>query len=134
MAGRLRAVMGASGAGIDDNLIASLQGEGDYNANAALYGGDEKARGMRNQAALTRWSGDAGVGMGAFDRDSANRAADATLVGSIGKGVLSFASMYGGGMFGGGGDGVTALSPTDAMTAYRNAPSAWTRAGLDDVV
>jgi hypothetical protein len=70
--GRLRAVMGAAGAGFDDNLLASLQGRGDYNAASALYSGSEKARGMRNQAALDRWSGQAGVDMGAYDQSAAN--------------------------------------------------------------
>jgi hypothetical protein len=103
MASRIRAVMGASGAGEDPNLIASLEGEGNYNSNVALYNGDEKARGLRNQAALTRWGGQAGVNTGAYERDAGNRAADATMVGAIGKGVLSFASAYGGGLFKGGG-------------------------------
>lgn len=96
MASRLRAVMGASGAGIDENLLASVQGEGDYNAATALYGGDEKARGLRNQAALTRWSGESGVGMGAFDRSAQDSAADATLIGGIARTGLSFAAKYGG--------------------------------------
>lgn len=103
MAGRLRAVMGASGAGIDDNLIASIQGQGDYNAESALYGGTERARGMRNQAALDRYSGAAGVQQGEFERSADNSAADSTLVGTIGRGVLSFASKYGGAFAGGSG-------------------------------
>src|SRR5260370_737429 len=96
MASRMRAVMGASGAGEDPNLIASLEGEGDYNANVALYGGDEKARADMNQAALTRWSGQAGVGTGAYERSADYSAADSTMIGAIAKTGLSFASKYGG--------------------------------------
>lgn len=102
-AGRLRAVMGASGAGIDDNLIASALGQGNYNADTALSGGTEKARGMRNEAALTRWSGQAGVQQGAFTQAADNSAADATMVGTIAKaGIRTFADLYGGGLFKGG--------------------------------
>lgn len=115
VAGRLRAVMGASGAGIDDNLIASALGQGNYNAATALYGGSEKARGMRNEATLTRWSGQAGVQQGAFTEAADNSAADATMVGTIGRTALSFASKYGGDLPGGGTDRYLTMSPEDQV-------------------
>lgn len=101
MAGRAKAVMAASGAGVDDNLVGGLMGQGTYNANMDLYNGDEKARGLNNQAKMTRWSGDAGVWSGENTRNNADSAADATLIGGIAKGALSFASKYGGDSTGG---------------------------------
>lgn len=120
MASRMRAVMGASGAGEDPNLIASLEGEGNYNANVALYGGDEKARALNNQAAMTRWSGQAGVGTGAYEKSADYSAADSTMVGSIAKAGLSFASKYGGSApnttSGSGGDFVVGPAPPGGYT------------------
>jgi hypothetical protein len=96
LAGRMRAVMGASGAGIDDNLIASLKGQGDYARDTALYNANEKARADNNQATLTRWSGDSGMWSGAQTQAADNRAADATLVGGITRAGISFADRYAG--------------------------------------
>lgn len=108
-AARLRAVMGASGAGVDENLIADIAGQGKYAGDVAAYDAAEKARSMRDQAALTRWSGDMGVAMGGRTRDAMDSAASATLIGGIGTGVLSFASKYGGGLFGGSDKAVAAV-------------------------
>lgn len=104
MASRMRAVMGASGAGEDPNLIASLQGEGKYAGDVAAFNAGEQARGLTNEAAMTRWSGDAGVWSGENDVAAANSRANATLIGGIGASALSFASKYGGGGFSGGGN------------------------------
>jgi hypothetical protein len=52
------AVAGKSGAGIDDptvvNLMAGIEGEGEYRALSALYEGEESARGMEADAAARR--------------------------------------------------------------------------------
>lgn len=57
-ASRARAVAAASGAGVDDptvvNLIAGIEGEGEYRALSALYEGDQKALGMEAEAAARR--------------------------------------------------------------------------------
>jgi hypothetical protein len=123
-AGRLRAVMGASGAGIDENLIASAQGLGDYNADTALYSGTEKARGMRNEAALTRYSGQAGIQQGEFAQSADNSAADATMVGTIAKAGISFADKYGGDLFKGGSGGTGGIDSEIAS---------WSQYGQDDL-
>lgn len=132
LASRMRAVMGASGAGIDDNLLASLEGEGTYAGDTALFNANEKARGMTNQAALTRWSGDTGVWSGARDKAAADSAATSTLVGGIAKAGLSFASKYGGDMFGGGDASFAPVSGniTDSADWIKKG-SSWTRPGMD---
>lgn len=52
------AVAAASGAGVDDptvvNLLARIEGEGEYRALSALYEGEETARGMEAEAAARR--------------------------------------------------------------------------------
>jgi hypothetical protein len=96
MAARLRAVMGASGGGIDNNLLASLQGEGNYNADVAQWQGDERARADRNQAALARWGGANSLQQGVYSQSAMDTAADSTMLSTIGKTALSFASKYGG--------------------------------------
>lgn len=120
MGARAKAVMAASGAGVDDSLVASLVGEGNYAGDVASYNAGEKARGMYNEAAMTRWSGDAGVWSGANTQAADNRAADATLIGTIGKGALSFADKYGGpapnGVSGTTGDSLT-VAGSDAIAA-----------------
>lgn len=112
MAGRARAVMAASGAGEDEKLISSLVGEGNYQGDVAAFNANERGRGLMNQAAMDRWSGDAGVFSGSETQSADNRAADATLFGAVGKGVtgaaagaLSFADKYGGGAPNGSGFG-----------------------------
>lgn len=130
LASRMRAVMGASGAGMDDNLIASLEGQGDYASDTALYNANEKARGLNNQAALTRWSGDAALAGGENDRAAADSAATSTLVGGIGRAGLSFASKYGGDAPGQS-NGMTTLSPGDTMNAYYAQPYASRMPGFD---
>ncbi len=121
LAGRARAVMAASGGGVDEGVISSLEGEGNYAGDVAAYDASEKARGLRNQAALTRYGGDAGVWSGANEQGMDNRAADATLVGSFGKAALSFASKYGGD-----------FSGTKTSTGAGDFTSPYGTGGLDD--
>jgi hypothetical protein len=130
LASRMRAVMGASGAGIDNNLLASLQGEGDYAADTALFNGDEKARAMKNQALLDRWSGNASVWSGENARAAASRAADATLVGGIAKGVMSFADRYGGDLPNQN-NGLNAASASSTMATWRSLPVSTRAPGFD---
>lgn len=57
-ASRGLAVAAASGGGVDDptivNLLAGIEGEGEYRALTALYEGEESARGMEAEAAARR--------------------------------------------------------------------------------
>lgn len=54
------AVAAASGGGADDptvvNILAGIEGEGEYRALTALYNGEETARGMEAQAGANRRS------------------------------------------------------------------------------
>jgi hypothetical protein len=119
MASRAQAVMAASGAGIDPKLIARLMGEGEYGKDLALYGGDEKARVMRDKARMSLWSGATGIDTALSEQQSMNARADSTMTtGIIGAG-LSLASKYGGdivGAFGGGGSPASQAGPTGARS------------------
>lgn len=128
MAGRARAVMAASGGGVDEGVISAIQGENNYAGSVAAFNANERARGFRNQATMDRysaenaiWGGQAGVGIGASERDAGYRAADATLIGSFGKAALSFASKYGG----------DAPTPKTSPGAG-DFTSPWGTGGLDD--
>ena len=102
MASRARAVMAASGGGVDEKLVNSLIGEGEYGKDVALYEGDERARNLRNQAKytdynadLTRWSGGAGVGMAANDRSNLYAKSGMTILGSGLQAGIGLAGKYG---------------------------------------
>jgi len=106
VASRARAVMAASGAGVDNNLIDGIMGEGDFAFDTALYEGDSKAQDIRYQADLNRheaatrrWQGETEVAAGGRTRSAMNTRADNTMTMGITKGViggLSIASKYGG--------------------------------------
>jgi hypothetical protein len=57
---RALAVAAASGGGVDDptvvNLMANIEGEGEYRALTALFNGEASARGLENQARAKRVS------------------------------------------------------------------------------
>lgn len=105
-AGRAQAVMAASGAGVDTNLIDGILGEGELAFDTALYEGDAKAQDSRYQASLNkheaatrRWQGQTEVAQGARSRSAMNARADSTMSMGITKGVIgavSLASKYGG--------------------------------------
>jgi hypothetical protein len=127
--------MAASGAGVDDRLVAGLAGQGNYNASVDEFNANDKARGLRNQGAMDIYSANAGIYSGGQTRANDYTAADNTITGAVGKGLLSFASYYGGGGFGGGGQdgGYSALSPGDTMSAYRALPYSQRMPGFDTV-
>lgn len=58
VASRGLAVAAASGGGADDptvvNMLANIEGEGEYRALTALYNGEEEARGLEGQAKARR--------------------------------------------------------------------------------
>lgn len=131
VAGRAQAVMAASGAGVDSNIIAGILGEGEYSKGVALYEGDNRAQKQRYQAYLNRFEGQQGVTRGQYSKDVAGWQANNTLAMGIGKALfsgLSMAGKYGGDLPG---TGVTATAPDVAMKAYGDAPDAWKYAGLD---
>lgn len=142
MAGRAQTVMAAAGAGVDDSMTAGLLSEGKYAGDVALYQGSERARVFRNQGAVNdfnaaslRAGGAGGVWSAEQTKGAFDTAAASTLTTGIGKAAFGLAAKYGGDWgdkssvsfagFGGG-------DFTDSA-AYKNAPAAWTRAGLEDI-
>lgn len=87
MISRALAVGAASGAGTQglDSLLRDIGAEGETAAGYALYGGKEKAAGMR-------YRGEVGV-------SEAKSRGSATLMSAIGSSALSLAGRYGGGGF-----------------------------------
>jgi len=81
---RARAVGAASGGGIDLSLLGDIEEDGELRAAAALYEGEERAKGMTNQAAAAR-----------FDGQNAKRAGMIGAAGTILKGGTSFFEKYG---------------------------------------
>jgi hypothetical protein len=134
LAGRAKAVMAASGAGVDPNLVASLVGQGNYNSDVALYNGNEKARNLRNHGDMALYNADYNANSDLYSGETTqandNAAAGSTIIGAAAKGLGTFASYYGAG-FGGGGGGVSPVSPDAAMAAYNSAPASFTRPGMD---
>jgi hypothetical protein len=57
-AGRAKAVMAASGAGVDTNVLADILGEGDYAADVAVYEGNARARDLKTEADLLDYGAD----------------------------------------------------------------------------
>lgn len=96
MASRARAVMAASGAGVDPKLIARLIGEGEYGKDVALFNAGDKARVLRDKGKQALWSGQTGIDLAEVDKRSMNQRADNTLLTGIVGGGLSLASKYGG--------------------------------------
>jgi adenine-specific DNA methylase len=86
---RQQAGAAASGLGALDPTVLDLAGDveqqGSYNEAMVRYGGEERARGLRAQAAATRMSGEA-----------AKTGAMFSAVGTIFSGFSGFASKYGG--------------------------------------
>jgi hypothetical protein len=69
---RQQALAAASGGGASTDaptimkLMASTAGQGEYNAQAALYGGENRARGLMDEAKGRRMSGQASLLGGVF--------------------------------------------------------------------
>jgi hypothetical protein len=116
----LQARAAASGAGAIDpttiDLAEDIAAEGDYRARTALFEGEERGRGLNNQAELRRYEGQQAA-------EGAEDMAGAMRFGAAGQGVAGIGSAFsGGGMgslfskFGGGG-------PTSVNTAPYYTPS-----------
>lgn len=57
-AGRAKAVMAASGGGVDNRILADILGEGEYAADVALYEGDARTRDLKTEASLLDYDAD----------------------------------------------------------------------------
>ena len=87
MLSRAQAVAAASGGGpLDDTLAAGILGEGETQAGYSLYRSGEQAAGLRYRGQVGMYEANA---KGRSEIDSANRQADATILGSVGKAGMS---------------------------------------------
>ncbi len=100
---RALAVAGASGAGAVDptvlRIISGLAGEGALAAQTAMFNADEQARGMRTQAAATRFEG-------AETRKASKVRAISTILSGAGTAAMAGSRFSNGGWFGMGRPGV----------------------------
>lgn len=132
-AGRAQAVMAASGAGVDTNILDGILGEGEYAFDTALYEGDTRAQSSRHEAKTRLWQGETEVAQGAARRSALNSQADSTLITGVAKGVLGLGSMAASSMASKyAGDAPVAASPDSAMSAYRALPRSQRMLGFDN--
>lgn len=102
MQSRVQALAGGGGA--DEGVLeltGDIAGEGEYNALASLYEGEESALGREMQSQGLRMEG-----------KSARRAANWKSASTIMSTASSMYGAYSGGGFGGGGDGGSAFAAT----------------------
>lgn len=95
---RARAVAAASGGGASDptvmDILATLRGEGEYNAQSALYEGEESARGLEAQASAAEASGDYASAAAAYRAKATRRAGYMSAAGNLLSSGASFYSKY----------------------------------------
>jgi hypothetical protein len=94
---RALAVAAASGAGTDgsvSDILSDLTAEGEFNAQGALYEGEETAKGMEVQAAATRAQGAYAKRGAAYQARSTRRSSYLSSVGNLMAGGSSFYSKY----------------------------------------
>jgi hypothetical protein len=75
------------------NLVSGIAGQGEYNALTALFNGEEKARGLENQADLTRYEGEQAAYAGRQKAKATLFSGFGTILGS--KGAASLYDKYG---------------------------------------
>lgn len=139
MAGRAQTVMAASGAGVDGSMTAGLLAEGDYAGDVALYGGEDKARVLRNMgtvndynAASLRAGGEAGIWSAEQTKNAFNTAATSTALTSFGKAGMTLAQAYGGSSTGGGVDFSPVSGKITDSAAWNAMPNNWRNPGFDE--
>lgn len=83
MLSRAQAVAAASGGGpLDESLMSGILGEGETAAGYSLYESSERAKGLRYRGQVGAYEANA---KGRSEIESANRQADATIMGGIGR-------------------------------------------------
>lgn len=101
---RAAAVMGASGAAVDTDILADIDTGAEIRALTSQYRGEESARGLEYDAVLQR-AGAAGIRQsGEATRTAANQNAFLTLAGGAGQAASLYAK-YGDGGFDVSGEG-----------------------------
>lgn len=95
---RATAVAAASGGGATDptvmDILGSLRGQGEYNAQSALYEGEESARGLEAQAAAAKASGQYSSAAGRYAAKNIKMASYMQAAGTLMSGAGSFYSKY----------------------------------------
>lgn len=95
---RARAVAAASGGSATDptvmDILAALRGEGEYNAQSALYEGDEAAKGLEAQANNAIAEGQYAAATGRYKAKAIKRAGYMETVGTVLEGGASFYDKY----------------------------------------
>lgn len=94
---RAKAIAAASGGGTGGsvaNILSRLRAEGDWNAAAALYEGEEAARGMEAQAAVEGATGDYANAAGRYAARNIKRASYISSVGHALQGAAGFYEKY----------------------------------------
>lgn len=110
MLSRAQAVASASGGGpLDESLIAGITGEGETDAGYSLYASKESAAGKQYRGNVGVYEANA---RGRAEIDSANRTADATMLGAYAKAGTSLFGRF---------------APSDFPTEYPrgNNPDEW---------
>ena len=91
MASRAMALAGAGGGGLSDptmvNLIGDLEGEGSYRAALDIYGGQDRARSLRQGADTARYQGEIALHQG-------GRLASAYNTQAVGTAFAGASSLY----------------------------------------
>jgi len=94
---RAKAIAAASGGGTGgsvQNILSRLRAEGDWNAAAAIYEGEEAARGMEAQAAASQAEGQYANAAGRYAAKNIRRASYLSAVGNALQGSASFYEKY----------------------------------------
>lgn len=92
MLSRAQAISAASGGGpLDESLIAGIVGEGEREAGYSLYTSKESAAGKQYRGSVGLYEANA---RGRSEIDSANRTANATMLGAYGKAGASLFSRF----------------------------------------
>jgi hypothetical protein len=91
---RATAVAAASGGGVVgtdvENILANLGAEGEYNAQAALYEGDQEARGMEDQANAELYGSKLNKSMASYQARVARNSSYVSAGGDLLKGAGTF--------------------------------------------
>lgn len=91
---KLQARAAASGGGADDpgvlNLAGDIAARGEYDSLMAMFTGEDKARGLEDQAMASRISGEAAAAEGRAKRDASYLSAAGTIIGSAGSAYRTY--------------------------------------------
>lgn len=91
---RATAIAAASGGGVQgtdvENILSNLSAEGEYNAQSALYEGEEQARGLESQAAAELYGSKLNKSMASYQARVARRSSYVSAAGNVMQAGASF--------------------------------------------